>query len=774
MASPFRGGGDASTAPRMSGTHPWRACLRGVDGAVLGAGVLVDSWHVLTCAHVVAGLLGTGSGATAPTGEVTVELPFLPASVRGGHAGPPTRIRAHVARQGWVPPTADGNGDLTLLRLERAAPSGLPPTRFKQSIEVGGGSVLVFGHPAGSEDGVWARTRVMAVGGPGGEWMQLDAAGASGWSVTHGFSGAGAVDEVTGEVLGVVVASDRDVESRVAWVIRMETAVTYLPVLTSLLPGTAEGGRRKAASVPERSRALPRLGDAERTEFFERLWAVPGMRERGFRDAYVRWLDQTHPGLPRTHHGVDRMDVWDLMHALSTDPQALRGFVTMLRAVHPGSGEVDLFEQYVERTFPDLLLEHSERVSLERLLDGVAPSWVQAALRSATAGFGIPPALDRMTSAEAIRELEGYGWTRGGPAPALLTFVDDLAHALGGPRYVALHRWIDDVADRLEILRPQIKALCDAADRRRAEQSSLSLVVQLDPDRSDESRYLMSALLMAQDMTERVLHRDDVARTLDEIALELDAVLTLVPEGLGDDLQDPVVEFILPRRLLAEPVDEWEIDRSAFSLPLGLRYPVVVRCLDRMRDPAHHVSWRRKSRRLNETGHLVDPEAVHHVTPEAPEAASPPGAGRARQVVRDHVKALFAELMNQEKVVCLAVPHPPDSSVPARPDAFVAGLAAGLPVILWAREASDPDGFFDVVRKVMAHGPLEIPRQVLHHRRELESGAERRGTSGVTVGVLFDDADRIPAGLRKRSIELRAPLCPAERETTGTHREGPR
>src|SRR4051812_41528196 len=34
-------------------TYPWRACIRSSDGkSVVGAGILVDQWHVLTCAHV--------------------------------------------------------------------------------------------------------------------------------------------------------------------------------------------------------------------------------------------------------------------------------------------------------------------------------------------------------------------------------------------------------------------------------------------------------------------------------------------------------------------------------------------------------------------------------------------------------------------------------------------------------------------------------------------------------------------------------------------------
>jgi hypothetical protein len=126
----------------------------------------------------------------------------------------------------------------------------------------------------------------------------------------------------------------------------------------------------------------------------------------------------------------------------------------------------------------------------------------------------------------------------------------------------------------------------------------------------------------------------------------------------------------------------------------------------------------------------------------------PPGPARA--------KALFARLTGQEKVVCLAVPHPPDASVPISSDTFAAGLAAGLPAVLWAREQVDPEQFFELVRTVLADVPLEIPLRVLQHRREIAAGSEYEDLPAVKVGVLFDDANRLPARYRGR-IKLQAP-----------------
>jgi hypothetical protein len=735
----YVGGADGLS---IIGLHPWRVVLRGSFG-VVGAGVLVDPWHVLTCAHVVTNALGSASDGGAPEGELTVVLPFGPA---GTGADPlPVEIPAHVHPSGWAPVSTRGGGDLALLRLRRNAPAGHAVARLARMPQAAGRRVGVFGHPSGLDDGVWALAEVTGVAGPSGEWLQLDATQPVGRPVTQGFSGAGAVDAATGEVLGIVVAQDVDAVSRVAWMIRIETVVAYLPFVAGLLH---RAGAPKADDSPAGpvvgGMAVRRLTDREWQQLFERLWAVPGMSERSSRDLYLRLLEQRSPtGLSSPRHAEDRLDLWELMQALVARPGSLRDLVAVVRTVQPQSRDVEALEEFVERTFPDLLLEHAERVRLEELLRGVAPSWVATAMSSATADMALPPAAGQRSVAEAVRVLEEFGRVRGGPPPPLLVFVDDLAHAIGGNTGAGLHRWIDDVAVRLDISRVDVHRLCQAAGRRRAELAALWLMVHLEPDRADPDRYFMSALLMCHDRTERVLHRDDVARTLPELSRELDDVLAAVPEGLDEQPWDPMIEFVLPRRLLGEPVDEWEFGRSGFALPLGLRYPVVVRSLDRMRNPGHHADWWRKSRRLTEAGHRVNPDALHCFEPP-------------RDQRPDSARVLFARLTGHEQVVALAVPHPPDASVPMASDPFEAGLAAGLPAVLWAREPVDPDEFFHLVRTALADVPLEIPLRVLRHRREVMANPGRRGLLAAKVGVIFDVADRVPRQFRE-PMQLKAP-----------------
>jgi hypothetical protein len=57
------------------------------------------------------------------------------------------------------------------------------------------------------------------------------------------------------------------------------------------------------------------------------------------------------------------------------------------------------------------------------------------------------------------------------------------------------------------------------------------------------------------------------------------------------------VEFVLPREILTQPVERWCWQDGITAC---LKYPVVVRDLERMRRPGHWVSWQEKWR------HLVD------------------------------------------------------------------------------------------------------------------------------------------------------------------------
>ena len=714
----------------------WRARIRRADGRICGSGVLVDPFRVLTCAHVIAEALGVDGRGDAPAGAVTVDFPALSGVTRF----------ATVLADAWVPVAADGRGDLAVLVLDESAPEDLAPARLARAGDPGGRTVRTYGHPVGLDDGVWAETRLVAFGGPGDEWVQMDGLAVTGRRVERGFSGAGVFDETTRSVVGLVVLEDLQAPNKVAWMLPMERVVRYLRPTMALLVGVPHQAEPEPRSPPAGVVLERRLSPSEQRDLVDRLRAVPRMRERRARDFYLHAVEQQiddHLSFERQDDEV--LDIWAMAYALLARPGALRVLVKVLIGIYEVSPEVAALEEFVERTFPDLLLEHHERTELERLVEGVPAAWVGAAYRSTTAVYGISASAERVEIVPVIRHLEGFGRLRGGPPPPLVMFVEDLAHKFGGQTSVRLHRWIDGLGARLELDRHGLRRLCDDAECRSTEAGRVYLVVQLQPDSVDADQFLMSAWLQGESY-ERLLLRDDTPRTIADVAAQLDELLPTVAEHVNVD-DELTVEFILPERLIGHPVEEWEFDREKFALPLGIRYAVHVRSLERLRNRASHGTWRRKWRYLAEHGHRREP--AHIVCTGSRSSRDP--------------RALYSQLVADDRTVCLAIPFPPpeDRTGARGGDEFTAGFEAGMPVLVWSREPVDPDQFCTLVRDTLAaQGVLDLPRQILWLRRSAMKTMDRTQQSPPhfvpSVGVLWDDADRLPGSFR-RSVRFQAP-----------------
>ncbi|MBZ6172650.1 trypsin-like peptidase domain-containing protein [Streptomyces olivaceus] len=106
--------GGGAPADSWMRTPSWAVRIRGADGEIAGAGILLTPDRVLTCAHVVD---RTADRMTAEfVGAADRSVPAVPARLDGDAYVPETR-------------DADGDpsGDVALLRLERPRP---PRTRY--------------------------------------------------------------------------------------------------------------------------------------------------------------------------------------------------------------------------------------------------------------------------------------------------------------------------------------------------------------------------------------------------------------------------------------------------------------------------------------------------------------------------------------------------------------------------------------------------------------------------------------------------------------------
>jgi hypothetical protein len=311
--------------------HPWRVRVSARTGPV-GAGVLVASDAVLTCAHVVASALAADPPATgapsvdpagpAPAGTVTVDFP-------GSTVDTPVSTMVSA----WVPVAAGGGGDLALLCPTGQLPGDVRPARLRYQREAAGRRVRAFGYPAGLSGGVWTRGELVGAGGPWRGWVQVDGLGGSGRPVSAGFSGAGVVDDESGSVLGILVASDRQRETRVAWMIPAAVIAEQLP-----LPGapTAAGPAPVAHQPVAHDLVTRRPSTADLQRLARALAAVPVIANPATRQQVVRGLRpaiaNTAPRYPET-----LVDLYSILQTCLDHPGGLTELMSVIRGFESDS-----------------------------------------------------------------------------------------------------------------------------------------------------------------------------------------------------------------------------------------------------------------------------------------------------------------------------------------------------------------------------------------------------------------------------------------------------
>ncbi|WP_020503337.1 carboxypeptidase-like regulatory domain-containing protein [Lamprocystis purpurea] len=191
----------------MHDGYPWQArigcCADLDDDEWVGAGVLIGTRQVMTCATVVAAALRVEVGAEAPAGEVAVILPLLPNPHRGI-----ARVAAWAPHAGldprWTLPGTRPPG-LAVLELTEPVPELvvaaalelLEPAAYRNR------AVFCLGFPPEHPTGL----RIHA------DCADEDAQAITGLETDHGsidgsFTGTGAWDPIRGSVLGLVVAAD--------------------------------------------------------------------------------------------------------------------------------------------------------------------------------------------------------------------------------------------------------------------------------------------------------------------------------------------------------------------------------------------------------------------------------------------------------------------------------------------------------------------------------------------------------------------------------------
>lgn len=243
--------------------------------------------------------------------------------------------------------------------------------------------------------------------------------------------------------------------------------------------------------------------------------------------------------------------------------------------------------------------------------------------------------------------------------PPVLVFVEHLARRAHPELAARLRRWSRQEAARLGVL----DALSTYESASNVEPATEAyLVFQLQVDGVDASALRLQHWTNLDTTWNPSRGRDfvgDIDQVRDQVALLIEEAET----GWASRARIIRLEFVLPRELVNLPVDQWPTEPGdVLTEPLGVRYQVAVRSLERMHTRKWHRAWRHRWSSLADTG-----------------------AGLWLRTGADdptHLRALASSLTRDLSRAVLVLDKEPDLDPN---DALRVGMSHGVPVMLWSR-----------------------------------------------------------------------------------------
>lgn len=207
---------------------PWLdsccAQVAGVGG-IRGAGVVIDAWHIVTCAHVAGEAAGaSGTDHTMPSGVVMVDFPW---------AGEPGSVSAPVEAQvvAWRPYVrGEEHGDVAVLRMASPVSRRIAPPLLRPPV-MRGDAFRACGWPEGSA-GEKAGGEIGEPCGPRKEWVAVTQP-VPGNRIREGYSGSPIWHDALGAVVGIVVTLGEE-DSATAYMIPVGVLAATWPPLKGL------------------------------------------------------------------------------------------------------------------------------------------------------------------------------------------------------------------------------------------------------------------------------------------------------------------------------------------------------------------------------------------------------------------------------------------------------------------------------------------------------------------------------------------------------------
>ncbi|BCL80989.1 toll/interleukin-1 receptor domain-containing protein [Ktedonobacteria bacterium brp13] len=294
----------------------------------------------------------------------------------------------------------------------------------------------------------------------------------------------------------------------------------------------------------------------------------------------------------------------------------------------------------------------------------------------------------------------------------------------------------------------QRKALHEKASQRQ-QPSPLYLILMLD-EISSTTFNVRCWLLDEKNIPiqNTAIEIPDEPYLLEEIPDLFEDLLERCENHLLDDMENLVIEFVLPLQLLSYPVDQYAIRGLTNLQSIGLNHQVVVRSLERMRRKKRQTRWINKWELLLDC--MKDEQALSKNN----------SATFVYQEESYKGQEAFTALLQGSSIACLVLPCVPSTTSSQANGVLTAVLEAGVPIALWPREQTDyPEALHEWLTQLVLQHPLsQLPALVKQQRHEAIASGNKQQHQGHHLTRLWDDPNRLP-----QSRQLAAPSPSASR-----------
>lgn len=465
------------------------------------------------------------------------------------------------------------------------------------------------------------------------------------------------------------------------------------------------------------------------------LQKITCLADRNDRNLVARMVcDELGEQLPFEEHKHAVGHLYSLAEVCTQHPKGLTTLLRVLERIEQGSKPMAVLRSIVAEMTALEILPAEETKKLFTLLQGVVVADI-ADIYEAVAGPAAPRLREQTTYLEVFRALETLNSDPSGiPKPLLL--VEHIAVRVRPELAIELRRWVEQQAVRMD-LAAELKVYRDAQETPRPlappPRSVAYLLLQLQREGAAGDRYRLSHWRQLDLSEGWSPHRgQDQVDDLDAMKERVAALIEEVEENWGRYRPDIHIEILLPSEIISLDVDQWPWETNTLiPQPIGCRYPLVVRSLDRMVKRSWHRSWLARWDELR--AQLSNGGAIRRDS-----------ACWSRSSTSDGLRELTSHFERKPKLVSLVLSAPPQVERTGA-DEVAVGLRAGVPLMVWHRESCDSAEFVAVVEELL-HGE-DDPHHLLERVRLARATAFQEGAAGRHVcgklTILFDDPARV-------------------------------